>query len=113
MWSIQSNLVEPFLVIRQSLRPLKLSKWQFAKLLLRQVAPNVSKTTYAMSALSALLICFYIQYRYLSARPVRLPQELPVIQSNATDFENIVKQTQLKVSQIESYMWEVLTTGLT
>ena len=96
MSTIRTNFIEPFLVIRQSVAPLKLSRWQFTKLLLKTFVGGLSKG--AMIVLAALSLMLII---YLFSSPekgrVRLPRELPVVKANDSHFENILKEARLKV----------------
>lgn len=87
MWSIQSNIIEPYQVIRQSLGPVKLSRWQITRLLLRSVLGDVSPGIAILLVGSVAMVILYLITREKS---VRMPHELPVVQENSSHFEDII-----------------------
>ena len=84
------------MVIRQSVAPLKLSRWQFTKLLLKTLVSGLSKGTIIALTVSTLLLIIYLCSPYSKGK-VRLPRELPVVKANDSHFENILKEARLKV----------------
>ena len=96
MSSIHTNFIEPLMVIRQSVAPLKLSRWQFTKLLLKTLVSGLSKGTIIALTVSALILITYLCSSY-SKGNARLPRELPVVKANDSHFENILKEARLKV----------------
>ncbi|RDL33243.1 putative cytochrome p450 oxidoreductase [Venustampulla echinocandica] len=93
MLSIRNDFIEPFMVIRQTLAPLKLSRWQCTKLLLGTFVRSLSGG--AIAVLAALLLILYQLFRSLNRR-LRLPTELPVLKTNASHFEDILKEARVK-----------------
>ncbi|KAI0109877.1 cytochrome P450 oxidoreductase GliF [Daldinia grandis] len=95
MSTILTTFIEPFMVIRQTVAPLKLSRWQFMKLMLRAFVGNFSQTTITILVALALLSIVYLCFSSLKGS-VRLPRELPVVKGNDSHFEDILKEARLK-----------------
>ncbi|KAI0869276.1 cytochrome P450 oxidoreductase GliF [Hypoxylon argillaceum] len=92
MWNIQNNIVEPYWVIRQSMAPLKLSRWQMAKLFAKAIIADLP-----VSILTALVAVVLLLALYLKTRSrLRLPRDLPVVEGRNSHFEDILKEGREK-----------------
>lgn len=95
MWNIQNNIVEPYWVIRQSMAPLKLSRWQMAKLFAKAIIADLP-----VSILTALVAVVLLLALYLKTRSrLRLPRDLPVVEGRNSHFEDILKEGREKVRE--------------
>ncbi|KAI9848699.1 MAG: hypothetical protein M1837_006786 [Sclerophora amabilis] len=93
MWTIQSNITEPYLVIRQSLEPLQLSRWQLAKLFMRTVVAEVPRGASIVLVAAFLMLVVY----YTTSKPrVVMPRELPVVKGTSPHFEDIIVEGRKK-----------------
>ncbi|KAI1800659.1 cytochrome P450 oxidoreductase GliF [Daldinia bambusicola] len=97
MSSVLSNFIEPVMVIRQSVAPLKLSRWQFTKLILGTFLGGSSQIAVAVLGASALVFITYL-YINLTKGNVRLPREIPVIKRKDSHFEDIIQEVRQKYS---------------
>ncbi|KAL0941608.1 cytochrome p450 oxidoreductase [Colletotrichum truncatum] len=92
---IQTNIVEPFLVLRQSLAPLKLSRWQMMKIFAKTlVFGSLPWGVFLVTVTSVILL--YVFRAIFGGKQVQMPQELPVLKRNDSHYENIVKEGREK-----------------
>jgi hypothetical protein len=94
MWNIQNNVIEPYWVIRQSMAPLKLSRWQMTKLFAKAVVADLPTGALVLMASAILLLTLYFKTR----SRLRLPSDLPVVEGRNSHFEDILKAGREKVS---------------
>ncbi|GAP90880.1 putative cytochrome P450 oxidoreductase [Rosellinia necatrix] len=92
MWNIQNNIIEPYQVIRQSIAPLKLSRWQMVKLVVKAVAADFPTSIWVFIASAVFLLTLY-----LKTRPrVKIPHDLPVVRGRDSHFEDVLKEGRKK-----------------
>ncbi|KAI1505452.1 cytochrome P450 oxidoreductase GliF [Biscogniauxia marginata] len=92
MWSIQTNIIEPFWVIRQSMAPLKLSRWQLAKLFAKQALDGIPPEALILGTTAFLLLAIYLT----TGGRVVMPRELPILKGKNSDFEDILAEGRKK-----------------
>ncbi|KAI0817255.1 cytochrome P450 oxidoreductase GliF [Xylaria sp. FL0064] len=92
--SIQRNIIEPFLVVRQSVAPLKLSRWQLTKLMARTALdgmPEGSLYVFLATLAMAIVVGYLILNRNTNTR-VKVPPGLSVVKRNDMHFLDIIKE---------------------
>ncbi|KID72759.1 Cytochrome P450 monooxygenase ccsD [Metarhizium brunneum] len=91
--SIQTKIVEPFLVLRQSVAPLKLSRWQFTKLMVRSALDGLpdGSVFLLLYLFAALLIIIAVRLRN-SNKGVHAPPGLAVVRRNHAHYLDIIKE---------------------
>ncbi|KAI0405057.1 cytochrome P450 oxidoreductase GliF [Xylaria palmicola] len=96
--SIQTNIVEPFLVVRQSVAPLKLSRWQLTKLMARTAVEGLPAGTlyFLLAALGMILALSYVRYYNSMNTRVKIPPGLAVVKRKDMHFLDIVKEGREK-----------------
>ncbi|KAF9886946.1 hypothetical protein FE257_010687 [Aspergillus nanangensis] len=93
MWSLQSNIIEPYQVLRQSLEPLRLTRWQMTRLIARSMAREVSPGFTLCLAVTLVLTVLFFATR---EKQPSYPRDLPVIKRNDWDFEKIIVEGREK-----------------
>lgn len=91
--SIQTKIVEPFLVLRQSVAPLKLSRWQFTKLMVRSALDGLpdGSVFLLLYLFAALLIIITVLLRNRK-KGVHAPPGLAVVRRNHAHYLDIIKE---------------------
>ncbi|TLS27823.1 hypothetical protein PpBr36_02041 [Pyricularia pennisetigena] len=89
--SIQRNIIEPYLVLRQSLAPLKLSRWQLTKIMSRTAFDGLPSGTFVVLG---VLVLFVAVTRFQSMKDTRAKEipGLPIVKRNHTHFLDIVRE---------------------
>ncbi|KAI0516797.1 cytochrome P450 oxidoreductase GliF [Xylaria bambusicola] len=91
---IQEKIIEPYLVIRQSVAPLKLSRWQLTKLMARMFVEELPEGfTYFL--LAGLVMTFAVAYVLIwnkTVKRVPVPTGLAVVKRNDMHFLDIIKE---------------------
>ncbi|KJK75899.1 hypothetical protein H634G_09264 [Metarhizium anisopliae BRIP 53293] len=91
--SIQTKIVEPFLVLRQSVAPLKLSRWQFTKLMVRSALDGLPDgSVFLLLYLFAALLIIIIVLLRNSKKNVHAPPGLAVVRRNHAHYLDIIKE---------------------
>lgn len=93
---LHTNIVEPFLVLRQSLAPLRLSRWQLTKMIVKtMISDSPSRGAFVVAITSLLL---FTSYRIIfGGKRLQMPQDLPVVKRNDSHFEKVVEEGRKKV----------------
>ena len=93
MWAIASNITEPYLVIRQSLEPLQLSRWQLTKLFVKTIVAEIPRgVRISLVAATLMLVVYFVT----SKERVAIPRDLPVVKGNSSHFEDIIREGRKK-----------------
>ncbi|KAK7984740.1 hypothetical protein PG988_002362 [Apiospora saccharicola] len=94
-WTIRTNIFEPYMVLRQSLAPLKLSRWQFTKLVVKTMLFGSLFQTFLFAAVTSLILwtTFHV---WFSPKGPRMPPGLPTVRRNDSHYEHIVKEGRVK-----------------
>ena len=90
-----SRITEPYLVIRQSLQPLQLSRWQLVKLFVKTSVLGMPRGL--VMFLLAVVVILYVVFKTSKQRVV-MPRELPVVKKDSTHFEDVIAEGRKKVS---------------
>ncbi|KAK8103679.1 uncharacterized protein PG998_010712 [Apiospora kogelbergensis] len=94
-WRIRTNIVEPYMVLRQSLAPLKLSRWQFTKLVVKTMLFGSLSQTLVFVAIASLILWVTFQTLFSPKGP-RMPRGLPTVRRNDSHYEDVVKEGRVK-----------------
>jgi len=89
--SIQSNIIEPYLVMRQSLAPLKLSRWQLTKIMARTAFEGLPSGSFVLLAALALLLVV-VRFESKKSTVSKEIPGLPLVKRNHTHFLDIVRE---------------------
>lgn len=89
--SIQTNIIEPFLVLRQSMAPLKLSRWQLTRLVVTTALDGLPDGSLfvLLAALGATIILLYLRF---NKKHVSVPPGLAVVKRNHAHYLDIIKE---------------------
>ncbi|KAK2050988.1 cytochrome P450 oxidoreductase GliF [Colletotrichum caudatum] len=90
---IESKLIEPYIVLIQSLAPLRLSRWQIFRLLVRNLLESISRV---MLFSSLAILITYGLYRLFRGRQRENDHGLPIIKRNDYDFDTIIAEGKQK-----------------
>ncbi|KAI1749215.1 cytochrome P450 oxidoreductase GliF [Xylaria castorea] len=91
--SIQRNIIEPFLVVRQSVAPLKLTRWQLTKLMTRTALSGLPDgILYLFLAVLAFIVIVYYRGNKNTNSRVPAPAGLPVVKRNDMHFLDVIKE---------------------
>lgn len=89
--SIQTNIIEPYLVMRQSLAPLKLTRWQLTKIMVRTALDGLPPISFFL--LTALVIFLTVVYRKSKKNTrVKAIPGLAVVKRNHAHFLDIIRE---------------------
>ena len=94
------DVFESILIIRQSLRPLRLTKWQLTKLFIAQAYRQTSPFVLFLAG-SIVLLLGYSLWTFLFVRKLEDRLGLPVVggsRQHKLDFQQIVEEAVQKVS---------------
>ena len=94
------DIFESILIIRQSLKPLRLTRWQLAKLLVAQVCRQTSPSVLLLASTTVLLLGYFL-WAFLFSRKVEDHLGLPVVGGSGQhkfDFQQVVEEGARKVS---------------
>lgn len=89
--SIHRNIIEPYLVMRQSLAPLKLSRWQLTKIMARTAFDGLPSGSFVLLVALILLIAVIYFESKTNTRSKEIPG-LPVVKRNHTHFLDIIRE---------------------
>ena len=84
------------MVLRQSLAPLKLSRWQFTKLVVKTMLFGSLSQTLVFVAIASLILWVTFQTLFSPKGP-RMPRGLPTVRRNDSHYEDVVKEGRVKV----------------
>ncbi|KAI1304522.1 cytochrome P450 oxidoreductase GliF [Xylaria venustula] len=92
--SIQRNIVEPFLVVRQSVAPLKLTRWQLTKLMFRTAFDGLPDGSlyFLLAGLAMVFAVLYIILNKNTNTRVNIPPGLHVVKRPDMHFLDIIKE---------------------
>ncbi|KAI6354004.1 hypothetical protein MCOR25_008788 [Pyricularia grisea] len=91
--SIKRKIIEPYLVIRQSLAPLKLSRWQLTKIMARTAFDGLpSGTLIVLAALSLALLVAVLRIKSQERTRSKEIPGLPVVKRNHLHYLDIVRE---------------------
>ncbi|GIK06103.1 hypothetical protein Aspvir_001746 [Aspergillus viridinutans] len=93
MWSLQSNIIEPYEVLRQSLKPLRLSRWQMIKFFVKSLLGEIPPGALVLLAVTCSILVLY--FCMCEKQPV-MPRELPVVKAKSYHFEDIIVEGRKK-----------------
>ena len=106
IWAPFQDAAESILIIRQTLRPLRLTKWQMAKLLGGQVLREVSPTILFLVGV-AVSFLGYSLWRLLFRKKPEDQLGLPVVggsKGHKRDFKEVIEEGARKVSRRTRYL---------
>ncbi|GKT83710.1 cytochrome P450 oxidoreductase [Colletotrichum tofieldiae] len=90
-FSIESKIIEPYLVLSQSLAPLRLSRWQMFKLVVRAILYSTLPRVFLFGTFLSLIV--YGLSRKIWGRQKREPDHgLPIVQRNDYHFDTIIAE---------------------
>ncbi|KAK8038473.1 hypothetical protein PG993_006884 [Apiospora rasikravindrae] len=92
---IRTNIIEPYMVIRQSMAPLKLSRWQFTKIVVKNMLFRSPSQVLLVVAIASFAL-WATWYAFFSPKGPLMPHELPVVRRNDSHYEDIIKEGRAK-----------------
>ncbi|KAK2003781.1 cytochrome P450 oxidoreductase GliF [Colletotrichum falcatum] len=87
---IESKLIEPYLVLTQSLAPLRLSRWHIFKLLVRNAIQSIPRIF--MIGILAVLILYGLSRMIWGRRQQEIDHGLPIVKRNDYHFDDIIAE---------------------
>ena len=93
------DIKEQYLVIRQALAPLRLTRWQITKLLVAQIFRQISRVQLALLSIPILLSTALVLHYFL--RP-KTKLDLPLVggtKDHTHDFQAVVEEGRRLVSE--------------
>lgn len=93
--SIQTNFIEPFLVLRQTVAPLKLSRWQFTKLVANTVLDRLpdGSLLFVLAAVGTIsIVYYYYHHLWYNSQPVQVIPGLAVVKRKHVHYIDIIKE---------------------
>ncbi|CCF32839.1 cytochrome P450 oxidoreductase GliF [Colletotrichum higginsianum] len=93
--TIQSNIIEPYMVLRQTLGPLKLSRWQLTKIMAKAMLfGSVLRSIFVASVIAFAI--YLLWYSVFGEKHTEKILDLPVFKTNASHCDDIIKEGQKK-----------------
>ena len=91
---IREKITEPFMVARQSVAPLKLTRWQIAKLMARTFVNELPEDSvyFLVAGLAMVFALTYVLIWNKTVKRVKIPAGLAVVKRNDMHFLDILKE---------------------
>lgn len=85
------------MVLRQTIKPLKLSRWRVVQLFLKTIIDGLSTGVCTAFVAVALGLVLWLVLGARRRSHSRLPHDLPILKRNDAHFEDILKEARAKV----------------